>query len=144
MTTNDEELYGRLDAATAAVTGARGDLQRQIDTSKMAIALAISVAIIGGLVNFVLVLKVWQQADDLEALQRDKAVEDCERGNASRTAIVDAFNQYTEALIAASGPSTDPARQARVDGFRADLARRLAPLAPRDCTQAVNPAAETS
>lgn len=132
-----EELKASLAEANANLAAIRDEIHRereareqQISAARFAIGIAVAMAIVGGLVNFVLILKVWQQADDLKALQRDRAVSECERGNASRQAIVDAFDKFISAL-AAQATNPDPERVTR---FREDFMQSLAPLAPRDCT----------
>lgn len=57
---------------------------------------------------------------------------------ARQAALVDAFDAYTDALVASSeGTDRTPAERRefdeRVAAFRADLDERLAPLAPTNC-----------
>lgn len=64
----------------------------------------------------------------------------CVEGNRARAAIVDGFEQFTDALVAASESGDDgdsPEEEARdrgqIEAFRADVGKRLAPLKPSDC-----------
>lgn len=64
--------------------------------------------------------------------ERDR--EACDR----REAIVESFDAYTDALVAAfSDPDDSPSERAELErreaAFRDDLASRLAPLEPTDC-----------
>ena len=141
------EVIRTADDLRVAVDREQETRARQISESRLAITVAIVAAVLGGVLNFVLVLKVWGQADELAALQQERAVADCQRGNASTATIVAAFEQYTQALVSSSKVPDDPAARAafeqRVASFRADLAARLASLGPRDCSpEAVNAAAK--
>lgn len=141
------EVIRTADDLRIAVDREQETRARQISESRLAITVAIVAAVLGGVVNFVLVLKVWGQADELATLQQERAVADCQQTNTSRAAILDAFEQYTQALVSTSKVPDDPAAKAafeqRVAAFRADLAQRLTPLAQRDCSpEAVNAAAK--
>jgi hypothetical protein len=102
------------------VDGLRADVQDERRTRRWQAIAVVGLIVVGVLINAGWLIKV--------------RTDDCKQSNTARTAIAEAFNQYTDALIAASGPSTDPARQERIDRFRADLEHRLVKLKPRDCS----------
>lgn len=58
----------------------------------------------------------------------------CLTSNDTRAAIRGAFDSYTEALVEAAAANDQPAEQAQLDSFKRLIDRKLAPLAPRDCS----------
>jgi hypothetical protein len=134
----NQDEFDLLATLNKNVDGLRRDVQseeeirsRQVALLKMVLAAAIVLVICGAIVNASLLIKVSNQNDQLA----DNQIEDCKLSNESRAAIVEAFGQYTAALISASSAQpSDPTRQERIDRFQADIAQRLAPLGPRDCS----------
>jgi hypothetical protein len=133
------ELNGNVDGLRRDVAGETEIRARQIALLKAVLAAAIVLVLCGATVNGLLLNRVSNQADELAG----NRVEDCERGNESRAAIVRAFDQFVTALASAATPLSDPAaqaeRDARVAAFRRSVAEGLTALAPRDCSaEAVN------
>jgi hypothetical protein len=151
---NDDEvellrtLNGNVEALRGAVKDEQETRGRQVGLLKAVLIVAVALALIGGTVNGLLLVKVRNQADQLAG----NRVADCERGNVSRAAILAMFETLPDAVLDAIGSVTltprTPEQQAIVDRFleqaKAVAAERTASqradLAPRDCSpQVVNP-----
>lgn len=144
---DDDRLAAKFDAAIEAVAEVRGEIaeernarERQITTAKAAITLAIAAAVVGGLVNFWLILSVWQQSDQIVADRTTGRVVACERENASKADTKAGF----DLLITMLGGLDEqtPEHRAFVEDFRRRFFAELPTLAPRDCSpEAVDRAA---
>lgn len=104
--------------------------------------------VIGGVaISVLLVVLIVSNISDtrrLDELTTQRETDRCESGNASREAIVEAFDQFTDALanVAPATPRTPDQQLAhakRVEAFKADLDKRLEPLGQRDCALIANP-----
>lgn len=126
---NNDELE-ILRSLNRNVDGLRGEVKAESRMRRRWIYLVSAVSVVFFVINSVLVIKLW-----------DARAEDCEQGNASRAAIVQAFDQFVTALAAAASQPTDPAakaqRDAQITTFRHNVNEGLTALAPRDCSTAV-------
>lgn len=143
-----DELKARLAAATATLEDVRSEFHRQITMSKIAIAVALAAAVVGGLVNFVLILKVWGQSDQIIADRTAARVTGCERDNRVRADTLAGFDQFTDQIAGLGNQPTDPAairaRAELVATFKKQFKDSLPNLAPRDCDPEVLNTAATA
>ncbi len=133
-----ERLTAELAGLTDEIKGLRGDVQaeqetreRQVSLTRLAVVVAIVLAVVGAAVNGALILKVWQQQDQIQAAQQERAVTDCLRGNGSRAVIVEAFHLLVSSARLSDDPKVRVDQEERIAGFLGELNRRLG---PRDCS----------
>jgi hypothetical protein len=91
----------------------------------------VAIAILTGAVLF------WNQYQADVVRDRDARqyiLDQCERSNASRKLVADAFDKERKTLLAASGGgSRTSEQQQRIDAYNAGIDELIASFAPRDC-----------
>lgn len=137
-----------LAALTDEIRGLRHDVQaeqhtreRQVSMTQLAVGLVTVFGAVGLAVSGFLILRVWQQADQIVADRTTGRVVACQRENASKADTRAGFDRMIT-MLGALGEQT-PERVQMVARFRTEFFAGLPSLTPRDCSpDAVNRAAE--
>lgn len=98
-----------------------------------------AILLVGFVVAFGLLRAEQDKIQALQEFDERRAYELCLSANDSRVAIREAFEAYTDALIAASAqseertPDEEARRQRSIAAFRASVEEKLMAIRPRDC-----------